>query len=474
MTQELGKIAVHKVPASQAIAGNAEHARLMAAVSKKPLREKSNHWADPVRTSALAPALFGLFVIAASIAGFGYWAASAPLSGATVASGVVTASGRNFNVQHLEGGIIDRILVTEGETVVKGQSLLTLDPTRARAERDRLSKGLLVMRAKAQRLEAERDGQEVMFDPDLISAAREAGLDNELAEQRDERQKRKQRYEADSKIIDQQVAALEQQISGIEVQIQSTRNQISVIDEELEVKRKLVEQKLTRRSELLALQRDKSQLEGRLGELEAGIGETRSSIVQAEERKLRLDAQAAETAAAALNDLRQQMTDVQERIISAENVLNRIVVRAPADGVVVKIHKNTPGSVVQQGEDLFVLLPVGGDLIVEARLNPVDVDAVGVGQQASLRFSSLDSRTTPEVAGEVIYVSADRLVDPANNEPYYTARLKISDVLPDNFQADRIFPGMPVETFIETEDRTFLQYLVKPFTDSFSRAFREG
>ena len=247
-----------------------------------------------------------------------------------------------------------------------------------------------------------------------------------------------------------------------------------MIDEELEVKRKLVEQKLTRRSELLALQRDKSQLEGRLGELEAGIGETRSSIVQAEERKLRLDAQAAETAAAALNDLRQQMTDVQERIISAENVLNRIVVRAPADGVVVKIHKNTPGSVVQQGEDLFVLLPVGGDLIVEARLNPVDVDAVGVGQQASLRFSSLDSRTTPEVAGEVIYVSADRLVDPANNEPYYTARLKMSDVLPDNFQADRIFPGMPVETFIETEDRTFLQYLVKPFTDSFSRAFREG
>ena len=129
---------------------------------------------------------------------------------------------------------------------------------------------------------------------------------------------------------------------------------------------------------------------------------------------------------------------------------------------------------VRQEEDLFVILPVGGDLIIEARLDPADVDSVGVGQEASLRFSSLNARTTPEVAGEVIYVSADRLVDQASNEPYYTARLKISDVLPDNFQKDRIFPGMPVETFIETEDRTFLQYLVKPFTDSFSRTFRES
>lgn len=474
MTQELGRIAVQKVPASQAIAGNSEHARLMASATKNRANKRSHHWADSVRTSWLAPALFGLAVILAALAGFGFWAVSAPLSGATVASGVVTASGQNFNVQHLEGGIVDRILVSEGDSVIKGQSLLTLDPTRARAERDRLSKGLLVMQAKAQRLEAERDGVEFEFDQQLVDAAAAAGLNNELAEQRDERLKRQQRYEADSNIIDQQVAAFEQQINGIEVQIASTRNQILVIDEELEVKRKLVEQKLTKRSELLSLMRTKSQLEGRLGELEAGIGETKSSIVEAAERKLRLGAQAAETAAVALNDLRQQMTDVRERIIGAENVLKRIVVRAPADGVVVKIHKNTPGSVVRQGEDLFVLLPVGGDLIVEARLNPVDVDSVGVGQLASLRFSSLNSRTTPEVVGEVTYVSADRLVDPLTNEPYYTARLRISESLPDNFQKDRIFPGMPVETFIETGDRTFLQYLVKPFTDSFSRAFREG
>ncbi|MEP0944647.1 MAG: HlyD family type I secretion periplasmic adaptor subunit [Rhizobiaceae bacterium] len=474
MSQELGKIAVKKVPASQAIAGNAEHARMMGQAAQAKSDSADGHWASRVRTSLLGPALFGLIILIAAIAGFGYWAASAPLSGATVATGVVTASGQNFNVQHLEGGIIESILVSEGETVSKGQSLLKLDPTRVQADRDRLTKGLIVMRAKAERLEAERDGADVAFSPKLVAEAKVAGLENELAEQLGERQKRRARYDADGKIIDQQIEALQQQISGIEVQISSARQQIEVINEELEVKQKLVDQKLTRRSEVLVLQRSRSQLEGLLGELVASMGRARSSILLAEERKLRLDAQAAETAATALNDLRQQMTDLQERLIGAENVLSRIVVRAPSDGIVVKIHKNTPGSVVRQGEDLFVILPVGGDLIVEARLDPVDVDSVVVGQEASLRFSSLNARTTPEVAGEVIYVSADRLVDRASNEPYYTARLKIADVLPDDFEKDRIFPGMPVETFIETEDRTFLQYLVKPFTDSFNRAFREG
>ncbi|MGI9365985.1 MAG: HlyD family type I secretion periplasmic adaptor subunit [Rhizobiaceae bacterium] len=474
MSDEIGKIAVKKIPASQAKPGNAEHARLISGQVKSERKNGSGTWATKVSTDVVGPAIFGLLVIILFVVGFFTWAARAPLSGATLAAGVVTASGQNLNVQHLEGGIVDKIMVREGEAVVKGQALLRLDPTRVQSERDRLSKGLLVMRAQARRLEAERDGMNLVFQPELVAAARAAGLQGELAEQRNEHQKRLQRYHADRKIIEQQIEALEQQIQGIEVQISSTREQIEVIREELEVKQKLVDKKLTRRSELLQIMRTRSQLEGRLGELISNMGETRSTISQALERKLRLRAAAAETAAASLNELRQKITDVEERIVSAESVLRRIVVRAPSDGVVVKIHKNTPGSVVRQGEDLFVILPVSGELIVEARVNPGDVDSVGVGQEASLRFSSLNSRTTPEVPGRVIYVSADRLIDPVNNEPYYTARLQISDALPDALRKEQIFPGMPVETFIETGDRTFLQYLVKPVTDSFSRAFRES
>ena len=186
---------------------------------------------------------------------------------------------------------------------------MKLDPTRVQVERDRLTKGLLVMRAKAERLEAERDGVDLVFSEKLVAEAEAAGLRNELAEQSGERQKRRVRYNADLKIIDQQIDALEQQINGIEVQISSAHQQIEVINEELEVKQKLVDQKLTRRSEVLVLQRSRSQLEGLLGELVASKGRARSSILLAEERKLRLDAQAAETAAAALNDLRPRFRD---------------------------------------------------------------------------------------------------------------------------------------------------------------------
>ncbi|MEE9375433.1 MAG: HlyD family efflux transporter periplasmic adaptor subunit, partial [Rhizobiaceae bacterium] len=174
-----------------------------------------------------------------------------------------------------------------------------------------------------------------------------------------------------------------------------------------------------------------------------------------------------------LNEGRTRAAEVEELIRSAENVLSRVVVRAPEDGIVININKNTIGSVVRPGEDLIVLLPKGGELIVEARLSVRDIDVIAIGQSASLRFSALNTRTTPEVPGVVNYISADRQIDPLTREVYYTARLKIAKVLPDTIRRDQIFPGMPVETYFQTGERTFLEYLTKPLTDSFSRAFRE-
>ena len=472
MSDEIGRITPRKIPASQAIPGNAEHAKLIKQ-HKKNL-PSSAHWSSKVRTGLAGPVLFGLLIIALFLAAFGFWAARAPIAGAAVAPGLVTASGQNFTVQHFEGGIIKDILVREGARVAKGQPLLELDPTRALSERDRLSKGLISMRARARRLIAERDGTDIDFPSDLVADAEANGLQGDLLEQRREFQKRQDRLAAEAKIIDQQVQALQQQIGGIEVQIKSTKDQVAVLNDEITVKEELVKRQLTPKSDFLRLQRSRSELEGRLGELVAGIGEARASILQAQEKKSQLFAGAEETAVTAFNDLRQQMTDFQERILNAENILQRVIVRSPADGTVVKINKNTPGSVVRQGEDLFVILPGGGELIVEAKINPLDVDSVSVGQSANLRFSSLNARITPEVPGEVTYVSADRLVDPATNESYYSARLKISQFLPDSIEPSQIFPGMPVETYIQTGDRTFFEYLVKPLTDSFSRAFREN
>ncbi|MDD9910073.1 MAG: HlyD family type I secretion periplasmic adaptor subunit [Ahrensia sp.] len=472
MSEQLGKIATAKVPASQAKPGNAEHAALLAGEPHAPAASTSN-WAESVRTSIKLPTAVGLVILVLFFGGFGTWAARAPLSGAAIAPGFVAASGQNLKIQHFEGGIIQEILVREGDQVKQGQALLTLDKTAAESAVNRLDNEMVAVKARIERLQAERDDTPLVFSAELQQMAVQAGLQTDLDEQKREFDKRLNRYETDALILDQQIAALEEQITGLEVQLRASQDQVATLDEEIEMKEQLQKRQLLSKSELLRLERNRSEMEGRLGGVRSRIGEARSSIVGAKQRKSRLQAERAETAVTSLNEMRRRMADMIEQRRSAQNVLERIVVRAPSDGVVVDVAKNTPGSVVRQGEDLFVLLPTGGELIVEARLSPQDVDVVTVGQTATMRFSALNQRTTPEVPGRVTYKSADRLTDPNTGEHYFTARLEIADELPEGVSTQQIFPGMPVETYINTGERTFFEYLGKPLTDSFSRAFRE-
>ena len=431
-------------------------------------------WARDVPTGIARPVLVGLLVVALSAGGFGVWAARVPIASAAIAPGVVAASGQNLTVQHLEGGIVRRIAVREGDTVAQGDPLIELDETGARAERNRLEKALLAYEARAARLRAERDGSAIAIPEELTRRAQREGLTSTLDEERAEFVKRAARLEAEREILAQQTAAQREQIRGLEAQRRSAQAQIAVLNEEITAKRKLLRRKLTPRSEVLRLQRQREELRGRIGGYDAQTGQTQTAIAEAESRLSRLEAEAGERALSQLNETRRQIEDLREQIARAEEVLGRVTVRAPRDGVVVNLAKNTPGEVIRPGETLLTLLPRGSELIVEARLSPQDIDVVRLGQKANLRFSALDMRTTPEVAGEVSYVSADRLVDQATQESYYTVRLRIPEALPEGLPAERIFAGMPVEAYIATGERTFLEYLVKPITDSFARAFREA
>lgn len=432
-----------------------------------------SHWARQVRTSVVSPVVVGLVVLIAFVGGFGIWAAVAPIAGAAIAPGHIAASGQNLRVQHFEGGIIEEILVQPGELVQKGQPLLTLDAKNSQSLVNRINQEIVAMQARLERLKSEIDDTDLEFGAELRKQAAAAGMESHLNEQLREFQKRRERYNTDASILDQQIAALEERIVGLESQITSSEAQIELLDEEIAIKKELVERQLTTRSDLLGLQRIRQELRGRLGGFRSSIAEAKSSIIGGRQSKARLQAERSEAAATSLNEIRRRLVDFMEQRESALDVLNRVVVRAPSDGVIVEIAKNTPGSVVKAGEDLFVLLPAGSELIVQARLLPQDIDLVQVGQPATLRFSALNQRTTPEIQGKVIYVSADRLVDPATNEPFYTARLQIADELPDGVTQAQIFPGMPVETYINTGTRTFFEYLGKPLIDSFSRAFRE-
>ena len=431
-------------------------------------------WTATVKTGTRGVALVGYLAIILFAGVFGVWAATAPLSGAAIVYGVIAAAGQNQIVQHLEGGIIRQIHVHEGDRVMAGDPLFTMDATRARASLNTLTKQWINLRARKARLEAQRDGADVVaFDDELIALAGENGLAEVLEEQRAEFAARQARFNSESVILHQRVAAGGEAIVGFQSQKKALEEQLAVVDEETERKKMLLGQGLTNRSEYTALLRAQAELVGQIGSITAQMEQTRTQIVEAREQLVRQQTQLVEQSLTELNDANAKIGEVEEQLAAARDVLDRVVVRAPSDGVIISIKQNTPGSVVRPGEELAQLLPTSSELIVEAHLRPTDIDIVRRGQDAELRFVALNRRTTPQVPGTVTFVSPDRLVDPVNGQPYFVARLRITDDLPPEIDRSEIYPGMPVEALISTGERTFLEYLTKPLADSFTRAFRE-
>lgn len=440
----------------------------------KSNRKWERKWESRVETRTLTYSLAGYLIIAAFAGGVGYWAGTAPLEGAAIAPGVVAASGQNILVQHLEGGIIKEIKNREGERVEAGQPMMVLDSTIAFAELNRLLKQLVALKVKAARLEAERDGaQEITIMQESLPAA--AGFDPSevVIEQRKEFLARLSRYRSEQAILNQRVGALEEAIEGLKAQKKAGEEQLAVVEEELGRKKNLLDKGLTNRSEYTALLRSQAELVGQIGAIQAQIASSSVQTVEAREQIERLTTSRVENALAELNTVRANIADVEEQAQAAASVVERTVIRAPTEGVIVRAVHNAVGGVVRPGEPIFELLPTTSGLIVEVRVEPRDVDAVRVGQQANMRFTALNLRKTPQVPGTVTYISADRRIDEDTHQAYYTARLQITKALPPEISADQIYPGMPVEAFISTGERTFIEYLMKPLYDSFSRAFRE-
>ncbi len=439
----------------------------------EPGRAGKPAWAAGVRTQTRLVSVLGLSCVALFTFGFGAWAAFAPLASAVIAQGVVIAAGENLAVQHLEGGIIERIFVREGEKVSAGQKLLALDPTAAAAQRNRLDKQFVALSARAARLVAERDGLATLaFPPDLAEHARAADMTDRLAEQKAEFDARLMRHSQEQTILGQRVAALRDQMSGMAAQQTAVESQLAEVRDEAGRKKSLLDRGLTNRSEYSELVRTEADLLGQLGQAKATILSAQTQITEAQEQLARLATQRVETAVSDLNDVRGQIADAQEQFGAAQAVLDRILVRAPSDGIIVSMTVNSPGMVVKPSQTILQILPTT-ELVVQARVAPRDADAVYVGQRARMRFTALNARTTPVLDGEVTYLSADRLINPDDGEPYYVARLSLPAKLPREVELPAIAPGSPVETYISLGDRTFLDYLTRPITDSFSRAFRE-
>ncbi|TJW41888.1 MAG: HlyD family type I secretion periplasmic adaptor subunit [Mesorhizobium sp.] len=431
-------------------------------------------WEGQPRTNIRRVAFTGYAAIALLVGGFGYWAVSAPLSGAVITQGTISATGGNILIQQPEGGIIQRLLVHEGDRVQQDEDLILLDRTAAQADLNRLTRQSIALKASAVRLEAERDGLDKLA-PITAAAPAPFQLDfqNLIREQQKEFDARLARFRSEQSILAQRVAMHRESVKGLNAQKLAIEQQAEVVKKELGIKTSLLDRGLTNRTEYSQLLRSEADLVGQAGALEANLAAANTQIVEAQAQIERATTQRVEEALTKLEEVRTNLADIEEQMRAADAVLRRTTIKAPAAGIVVSSTYNSMGSVIAPGEKIMEILPTASGLIVDARLRPKDLDQVRVGQPAKLRLSALNTRLTPEVSATVTQISADRLVDQATHEPYFRAKLKIADALPPGVKAEQLYPGTPVEAFINTGERTFFEYLARPMLDSFARAFTE-
>ncbi|NGX96454.1 MAG: HlyD family type I secretion periplasmic adaptor subunit [Candidatus Afipia apatlaquensis] len=446
-------------------------------IAQGPVAEGT--WYDSLPRSTRLPTIGGVLIMAVMVMGFGVWGNMAPIAGAIVASGVFVATGQNKIIQHLEGGVIREIYVREGDVVEQGQLLVDLDETAPRAELRRLFLRSMRLTAIDARLQAEmREADEITFPNELIQAMDQPEVKEILGGQKLTFTARKNNMNSDIAGINEGINALNERIQGSRIQLDGVRRQIKFIEEEIEAKEYLLKTGLVRKPEVLLLQRSQANLDGEVGRIMGDIGDAKERIAKALEQINGVKKTAIKTAVEQMHEVRGELVDVRERMLSAKGVLDRIHISAPVRGVVVKLRYHTQGGVIEAGKNIMEILPLKDELIIEARVRPQDIDSVRHGQHATVRLSALNQRITPMISGEVIYLSADTLADEKKSQQVGPTDIYLIRVKLNNEEAAAIpgfspTPGMPAEVYVKTTERTFFQYIVKPIHDSMTRAFRE-
>ncbi|MHC0051921.1 HlyD family type I secretion periplasmic adaptor subunit [Actibacterium sp. D379-3] len=428
------------------------------------------------RWSARAPLILGFLALVVLLGGFGTWTVLANISGAIVASGQVKVDQNRQVVQHPDGGVVARIEVQEGDTVIAGDVLIRLDEEQLRSELSIVENQLFELMARRGRLQAERDGADtISFDPELlrISADRPEIADLTGGQQR----LFLARNESNAKALEQlekQRGQIADQVLGINAQQEALESQLLLIRRELTDQQSLLDKGLAQASRVLSLQREEARLRGEVGELTAQAAQAQGRITETEIEMLKLGTARREDAITRLRDLQYRELELAEKRSSLRARLDRLDLRAPVSGVIYGLTVFAPRAVIRAAEPVLYIVPQDRPLVIDARIDTINVDEVFVGQPVTLRFAAFDSRTTPELTGQVVKISADAFVDERTNASYYSAEIVLDPDELTKLGDKKIVPGMPVEAFIRTTDRSPLAYLVKPLAVYFNRAFRES
>jgi HlyD family secretion protein len=427
------------------------------------------------RRSIRAHLIVGLTSMLVLAGGFGGWASTVPISGALIAPGAVVVDSNVKKVQHPTGGVVGEVRVRDGDVVKAGDIVVRLDETVVRASLAIVVKTLNGLYARAARIEAEQRGADkITFPAALTDRADDPDVRDVMASETKLFEVRVNGRTGQKAQLRERITQLNEEIGGLKAQEAAKDKEIALVEKELIGVRQLFDQHLVQISRLTVLERDAARLAGERAQYIASRAQARGKITETELQIIQVDKDMVSEVSKDLRETNDKIGEFVERKVTAEDQLRRIDIRAPQDGVVLQSTVHTVGGVITAGDAIMMIVPRADDLSVEAKVNPQDIDKLQVGQKTLLRLSAFNQRTTPELNGFVTRVSADVTTEQRTGQSYYTIRVSMPpDEVARLGDNNKIIPGMPVEAFVQTGDRTMLSYLIKPLSDQLMRSFRE-
>ncbi|MDA8585555.1 HlyD family type I secretion periplasmic adaptor subunit [Rhodobacteraceae bacterium] len=422
--------------------------------------------------SARLPLFVGFSALTFLILGLGVWSVRTEIAGAIIASGTIVVENNRQVIQHAEGGVVGTVQARDGDPVAAGDLLLRLDDTMLKSEMAVADLQLIELRARKARLQAERDeAQDIVF-PEILLALTSEAATEQINGQRKLFEARRISLETERNQIIEQIKQTHNQIEGANAQLAALAIQEELVGAYLADQESLLERGLVQSQRVSTLRRDAAQIAGEIGSLTASVAQFRGQIAALEIELLRLVTSRQENSITELRDIQFNELELTEQHRTLAERMSRLDIRAPVGGIVYGSSVFAEKAVVQSAEPLMFVIPQDQPLIISARVEAIHVDQVHVGQEATLKFSAFNQRTTPELIGRVISVSADVFEDENSGISFYRVDLEPLEEELTKLDALEILPGMPVEAFIKTDDRTPLSYLTKPLTDYFGRALR--
>jgi HlyD family type I secretion membrane fusion protein len=420
------------------------------------------------------PARRGFAVVFLTFVVFGGWAALASVDGAVVASGSIVVESDRKTVQHLEGGIVQNLMVTGDAHVEQGQILLRLDATQERAREEMARSAVYSAIAEEARLQAEADGgDKLTFPSELIQKASDPSAQRAMGDQKRRFEERRAARKIEISILEEKIGQSQRQIEGNSAQSKAARAQFDSMSQEYTKLKPLADQGIVPFARVATLERSKADLEGRIGAYDADIARFARTIDEARLQINQVGQKVFEEAAAKLADTRAQLADAREKWRVAVEVLGRMEVRASRSGRIVNLKVHTVGAVVRPGDVLMEIVPDNDVLVVAARVSSLDINHVQVGLPTEVRLPSFKARSTPIAVGEVLSIAADAAHDEATHQPYYEVKVSVQvKKFPEKIR-EKLKPGMMADVLIATGERTVLAYLTQPMTDAIRRGMRE-